>query len=99
MERAQNRLALLLELTTGLAERMEVQAIASFVLDVGLSAIEANRGTLCLLTADGVLLEVVAHAGYDTEVMDTWHQFAVDAPLPASDAVRSRTPIYLHSPR
>ena len=99
MERAQNRLALLLELTTGLAERMEVQAIASFVLDVGLSAIEANRGTLCLLTADGVLLEVVAHAGYDTEVMDTWHQFAVDAPLPASDAVRSRKPIYLHSPR
>jgi hypothetical protein len=45
MQRAQNRLALLLELTAGLAERMEVQAIASFVLDVGLNAIEANRGS------------------------------------------------------
>jgi serine phosphatase RsbU (regulator of sigma subunit) len=99
MQRAQNRLALLLELTAGLAERMEMQAIASFVLDVGLSAIEANRGTLCLLNADGTQLEVVAHAGYDTEVMDTWHQFAVDEPLPASDVVRSRKPIYLHSPR
>ena len=99
MERAQNRLALLLELTTGLAERMEVQAIASFVLDVGLSANRGQPGTLCLLTADGVLLEVVAHAGYDTEVMDTWHQFAVDSPLPARTPSRSRTPIYLHSPR
>jgi sigma-B regulation protein RsbU (phosphoserine phosphatase) len=99
MERAPNRLALLLELTAGLAERMEVQTIASFVLGVGLNAIEANRGTLCLLTPDRVLLEVVAHAGYDTTVMDTWHQFAVEAPLPASDVVRSRKPIYLHSPQ
>jgi serine phosphatase RsbU (regulator of sigma subunit) len=99
MERASNRLALLLELTAGLAERMEVQTIASFVLGVGLNAIEANRGTLCLLTADGALLDVVAHAGYDTTVMDTWHQFAVDAPLPASDVVRSREPLYLHSPQ
>ena len=99
MEGAQDRLALLLELTAGLAERMEVQTIASFVLDVGLNAIDANRGTLCLLTADGALLEVVAHAGYDPTVMDTWRRFSVDDPLPASDVVRSRKPIYLHSPQ
>jgi serine phosphatase RsbU (regulator of sigma subunit) len=99
MERALNRLALLLELTAGLAERMEVQTIASFVLDVGLNAIDANRGTLCLLTSDGALLEVVAHAGYDTTVMDAWHRFGVDEPLPASDVVRSRKPLYLHSPQ
>jgi GAF domain-containing protein len=99
MERAPGRLALLLELTAGLAERMKVQTIASFVLDVGLSAIEANRGTLCLLTSDGTLLEVVAHAGYDPTVMDTWRQFSVEDPLPASDVVRSRQPIYLHSPQ
>lgn len=99
MERAPNRLALLLELTAGLAEQMEVQTIANFVLGVGLNAVEANRGTLCLLTSDRDLLEVVAHAGYDTDVMDTWHRFAVDAPLPASDVVRSRRPIYLHNPQ
>ena len=99
MERAPNRLELLLELTSGLAERMEVQTIASFVLGVGLNAIAANRGTLCLLTSDRDFLEVVAHAGYDTAVMDAWHRFAVDAPLPASDVVRSRAPIYLHSPQ
>lgn len=99
MEWAPNRLALLLELTAGLAERMEVQTIASFVLGVGLNAIEANRGTLCLLTADGKSLEVVAHVGYDSAVMDSWHRFEVAAPLPASDAVRSRKPIYLHSPQ
>jgi phosphoserine phosphatase RsbU/P len=99
VERASDRLAILHALTAGLAERMEVKSIASFVLGVGLTAIEANRGTLCLLTADGASLEVVAHAGYDTTVMESWRLFAVDAPLPASDAVRSRSPIYLHSPR
>jgi serine phosphatase RsbU (regulator of sigma subunit) len=98
MERAQNRLALLLELTSGLAERMELEAIASFVLGVGLNAIEANRGTLCLRDSDGRSLYVAAHAGYDVDMMDSWKKFPIDAPLPASDVVRSRTPVYLHSP-
>jgi hypothetical protein len=56
MERAQNRLSLLLELTSGLAERMDLESISSLVLGVGLNAIEANRGTLCLLTADRTAL-------------------------------------------
>ncbi|MEP7202947.1 MAG: SpoIIE family protein phosphatase [Ilumatobacteraceae bacterium] len=99
MERASNRLAVLHELTSGLAERMGLQAIASFVLGVGLDAIEANRGTLCMLTTDGKSLEVVAYAGYDPDVMDSWRVFPVDAPLPASDAVRTRSAIYLHSPQ
>ena len=46
MNRARNRLAQLLELTAGLAERMDVQGIASFVLGVGL----------------GVIRDTVAHA-------------------------------------
>jgi serine phosphatase RsbU (regulator of sigma subunit) len=97
MERTRNRLALLLELTAGLAEHMEVPAIAGFVLGVGLDAVEANRGTLCLVVADEPSLEVTAHVGYDVDVMDTWSRFPLDAPVPASDAVRSRLPIYLHS--
>lgn len=99
MERASTRLAVLHELTSGLAERMGVQAITSFVLGVGLTAIEANRGTLCLVTPDGLSLDVVAHNGYDDTVMNTWRRFAVDAPLPASDVVRTRAPVYLHSPQ
>jgi serine phosphatase RsbU (regulator of sigma subunit) len=99
VERVPTRLALLHELTSGLAERMDLESIAGFVLGVGLNAIEANRGTLCLLTSDGRSLEVVAHVGYDSVMMDSWQRFPVDAPLPASDAVRSRVPIYLHSPQ
>ncbi len=97
MERESNRLAVLHELTSGLAERMGLHSIARFVLGVGLTAIDANRGTLCLLTADGLSLEVVAHNGYDSDMMNSWKIFPLDAPLPASDVVRSRSPIYLHS--
>ena len=39
MERVPTRLALLHELTSGLAERMGLQSIAGFVLGVGLNAI------------------------------------------------------------
>ena len=99
MEHVPTRLGLLHELTSGLAERMGLQSIASFVLGVGLNAIEANRGTLCLMSSDGLSLEVVGHVGYDTVMMNSWQRFAVDAPLPASDVVRSRVPIYLHSPQ
>ncbi|MEY2401599.1 MAG: hypothetical protein QOJ08_1710, partial [Ilumatobacteraceae bacterium] len=98
MESAQSRLGLLLNLTSGLAERMGLQSIASFVLGVGLEAIEANRGTLCLITDDGQSLYVVSYAGYDTEVMESWRLFPLDAPLPASDVVRTQMPVYLHSP-
>jgi serine phosphatase RsbU (regulator of sigma subunit) len=97
MGRVPTRLALLHELTSGLAERMGLQSIAGFVLGVGLNAIEGNRGTLCLLTPDGLSLEVIGHVGYDTVMMDSWQHFALDASLPASDVVRSRIPIYLHS--
>jgi len=97
MERTRARLSLLLELTAGLAEKMDLQAIAGFVLSVGLDAIDADRGTLCLVAADGCSLEVTAHAGYDSDVMDEWRRFPLDAALPASDAVRSRAPVYLHS--
>ncbi|MEY2588694.1 MAG: hypothetical protein QOJ67_678 [Acidimicrobiaceae bacterium] len=98
MERTRSRLALLLDLTSGLARHTEVQTIATFVLGVGLEAIDANRGTLCLVTPDGGSLEVVAQAGYDEDMMASWARFALDAPLPASDAVRTGLPVYLHSP-
>jgi serine phosphatase RsbU (regulator of sigma subunit) len=99
MERVPTRLALLHELTSGLAERMGLQSIAGFVLGVGLNAIGANRGTLCLVTADGLSLEVVGHVGYDSAVMESWQRFPLSAPLPASDVVRARMPTYLHSHR
>ena len=53
-------LALLLELSAGLAERIDIEEIATFVLGVGRDAVAANRGTLCLLTPDGVILYVSA---------------------------------------
>src|SRR4051812_11069681 len=76
---------------------MELQAIADFVLGVGLEAIDADRGTLCLMSPDGQSLEVTAPAGDDPAMMQTWRRFPLDGAFPASDAVRSRAPVYLHS--
>src|SRR5689334_11685539 len=81
-----------------LAEQMETAAIARFVLGAGRVAIEANRGTLCLLSDDTRWLKVIGHVGYDVEMMHSWSRFPVDSSLPASDAIRTKSPIYLHSP-
>src|SRR3954454_17731625 len=99
MELVRGRLDVLLNLTAGLAERMDIRSIADFVLGVGRDAIEANRGTLCLITPDGDWLEVVAQVGYDTDMMSVWQRFSLADPLPASDAVRTASAVYLHDPQ
>ena len=66
---SQHRLEQLLALTMALAEQMDTAAIARFVLGAGRAAIDANRGTLCLLTDDARWLEVVGHVGYDSAMM------------------------------
>lgn len=98
METVRNRLSLLLDLTGVLAECMVIDQIAGFVLGAGRDAVDANRGTLCLMSARPGWLEVVGHVGYDPEMMSSWEQFELEAELPASDAVRSREAVYLHSP-
>jgi serine phosphatase RsbU (regulator of sigma subunit) len=83
-----------MELTAGLAEQMDVQAIARYVLDTGVAAIGASAGSLCLITPDGTEFEVVGQVGYPEGVIEEWTRFPVDAPVPAADAVRAAAPVY-----
>src|SRR5207253_11429057 len=54
--------------------------------------------SLCLLTEDGRELQIVAEQGYSFEVQAVWTTFRLDAPLPASEAVRTGTAVFLTSP-
>lgn len=86
------------QLAAHLAQARTREEIVSIVLGEGLAVLGADTGSLCLLDGTGKQLEIVAHAGYSAEVQDTWGVFPLDAPLPASDAVRTRRQVFLTSP-
>ena len=92
-----DRLALLLDLTAGLAAHMELDAIADFVLDAGVAAIGARAATVCLLSESGDAVDVVRHTGYADTTIDTWRRFPLADSLTASDVIRSGEPIFMET--
>lgn len=92
-----DRAGILLALAADLAERMDVSAIAQYVVDVGLDVIGASAGTLCLLETAVDEFVVVAQRGYPEEVIEAWRRFPRNSPAPAADAVARREPVYLRS--
>lgn len=92
------RIVRLQELTAGLAQLWDRQAVADFVLGAGVASLGGITGSLCLLTPTGAELEIAAHNGYPPELVERWSRFPVDSPLPASDAVRTGAAVYVESP-
>jgi serine phosphatase RsbU (regulator of sigma subunit) len=95
---AVERIARLQALTAGLAPLRDRQAVVDFVLGSGVASLGGRTGSMCLRTPAGDELAIVAAAGYSEEVLSAYETFPVDAPLPASDAVRTGQPVYLESP-
>jgi GAF domain-containing protein len=89
---------LLRRLSAELARLHSWDDVISYVLGAVVQVLGGNTGSLCLLTSSGRELEIVAEQGYSAEVRAVWTTFRVDAPLPASDAVRTRKPVFITSP-
>lgn len=57
----------------------------------------AASASLCLLEDDGLTVSLVAAVDYTTEVLAHWSSFAVSADLPASEVIRTGSPMYLRT--
>lgn len=90
--------ALLRRLSGELARLHSWEDVAAYVIGAAVQLLGGNTGSLCLLTPDKRELEIVAEHGYPVEVNAVWTRFRVDAPLPASDAVRTGKAIFITSP-
>jgi PAS domain S-box-containing protein len=90
------RLASLQRVTSQLSRAVTVADVAAVVLGLALGELGARSGSLCLL--DGNELDIVDAFGYPDEVMAHWRRFPLDAPLPASEAVRTGRAVFLCSP-
>jgi GAF domain-containing protein len=95
---APDRDELLRRLSGELARLHSWEDVAAYVVGAAVQLLGGNTGSLCLLTPDRRELEIVAEHGYSLEVTAVWTKFRLDAPLPASEAVRNGAPVFITSP-
>jgi GAF domain-containing protein len=88
---------LLRRLSAELARLHTLEEVAAYILGAVVQVLGGNTGSLCLTTGDGNL-EIVAEEGYPAAVTAVWSTFPLDAPLPASEAVRTGNAVFLTSP-
>ena len=94
-ERMASRLARLQAVTARLTAAADVDEVARVVCDHGAAGLSAASGALMLVASDGQALEMVRQTGYPADVVADYQRFALDAPLPACDAVRTRAMVLL----
>jgi GAF domain-containing protein len=89
---------LLRRLSAELARLHSFGDVSSYILGAVVQLLGGNTGSLCLLSRDGRELQIVAEHGYSDAVRAVWTSFRVDGPLPASEAVRTKKPVFIVSP-
>ena len=90
------RLARLQRVTAELSRAVTVEDVGRVVGEILVPEIGASTASLCLVEGDDV--RIAYATGYADDVMAHWNRFPLDAPLPASDAVRSGQAVFLASP-
>ena len=96
-ELAAGRVARLQAVTAGLADARTPGEVADVIIEQGTAAMGAASGALCLLGDDGDQLEVIRYVGYDLTSVERYQTFSLDAPLPASQALRTGQTVVLRS--
>lgn len=96
-ELAAGRVARLQAVTAGLADARTPGDVADVIIEQGTEAMGAASGALCVLADDGEQLEVIRYVGYDLSSMERYQTFSLDAPLPASQAIRTGRILLLRS--
>jgi PAS domain S-box-containing protein len=89
------RLAILAEVTAALSVADSTDEVAAAILRTAQAEVGADRGSLCLLDGDELVLTHTV--GYPPDVLAHWRRFPLDADLPASEAVRQRAAVFVRS--
>ena len=91
------RSARLRSATEALAGALTPQDVLNAIVEEGIQAVEAHAGLIVLLDEVAGELEVVAQTGYGASVIEERAHFPLAAPLPFSEAVRTRQPLFISS--
>lgn len=96
-EQATGRVVRLQAVTAGLADARTPLDVADVIVAQGTAALEASSGALCLVTETGDELVIIRQLGYHGAATERYQTFSLDAPLPASEALRDGRIVLLRS--
>jgi signal transduction histidine kinase len=97
-ERSADRTNRLRRTAEALSSALTPIAVAKVIVSEGLPALTAMASEVAVLTADGVVLDLMAVSGLPSDVADAWRRFPVTSRVPLADAVRTTEPVLLRSP-
>ena len=92
-EQAVEQLTRLQSITALLSGTRTREEVCTILVNQGLAGVGATSAVLCLVTDDGTEMEIAHSVGLQAETAQNWQRFPIDAPVPASDAVRTGKPI------
>jgi signal transduction histidine kinase len=97
-ERAADRTGRLRRTAEALSGALTPIAVARVIVSEGLPALGATASEVALLSADGVVLELMAVSGLPSDVADAWRRFPVTSHVPLAEAVLTTDSVLLQSP-
>lgn len=95
--RTSERLLRLLTYASDLSRAHSSGDVADAVLGSGLEILEADRGAIGLLTADGARLEPLAWRGYDQGIVETIESLSMHTSAHVTDAIRTGQAVWVGS--
>jgi len=90
------RLARLQTVTARLAAATTTEDVAAIVVDHAAAGVVAHSALFLEIVDDGMAFEMVRQIGLDPDLEEAFGTFPVDAPLPAGDAVRTRSMVVIN---
>ncbi len=97
-EASASRAARLQQVTAALSHATMPSDVIEVMVNEGIAALEADAGSIVLLSDDVSALEVVLSRGYPQEAVQPWVRIPIDAPVPLAECVRTALPVWLESP-
>lgn len=96
-EAAAARTAALQTVTAALTAALTPDQVATVIVEQAVAVLRARSGVLGLVDDAAAELELIHTVGWSSTIVDAWRRLPLEAPLPAQDAVRSRTMVLVRS--
>jgi PAS domain S-box-containing protein len=96
-KRAEERIALMQQVTTTLAATLTVNEVAAVMVNQAFGILEVHIGAISIISDDGQYLDIIGQTGVTTDVLESYQHIPLDMPTPMSDAVRNGQTVWIQS--
>lgn len=95
--RAARQMGRLQAITAALSSARTPEEVATVIVEQGISAVDAHAGSICVLSEDGTLLEILRAEGYAPAVVSDWMHFPITLDVPLARVIRTGEPEFIVS--